>query len=62
MLFFAASVYFLPMTNITNGITYNASQFWNSSIAIVAASALARSPWSLYLPCPHRPGRGGCSR
>jgi uncharacterized membrane protein YccC len=36
MLFFAASVYFLPMTNITNGITYNASQFWNSSIAIVA--------------------------
>jgi uncharacterized membrane protein YccC len=36
MLFFAASVYFLPMLNITNEITYDASQFWNSSIAIVA--------------------------
>ena len=36
MLFFAASVYFLPMVSITNAITYDASRFWNSAIAILA--------------------------
>ena len=36
MMFFSASVNFLPMLSITNGMTYDASQFWNSSSAIVA--------------------------
>jgi uncharacterized membrane protein YccC len=33
---FAAAVNFLPMLNITNGMTYDASGFWNGSIAILA--------------------------
>jgi uncharacterized membrane protein YccC len=35
LMFFSASVNFLPMLSITNGITYDASSFWNSSSAIV---------------------------
>ena len=36
MLTFAAAVNFLPMLNITNGMTYDGSAFWNGSIAILA--------------------------
>jgi len=39
LFFFAASVNFLPMLSITNGITYDASQFWNSTTAILAGIA-----------------------
>jgi len=35
LMFFSASVNFLPMLSITNGITYDASSFWNNSSAIV---------------------------
>ena len=40
LFFFAASVNFLPMLSITNGITYDASQFWNSASAILAGIAV----------------------
>ena len=40
LFFFAASVNFLPMLSITNAMTYDASQFWNSSSAIVAGCAV----------------------
>jgi uncharacterized membrane protein YccC len=36
MFTFAAAVNFLPLLNITNGMTYDASSFWNGAIAIVA--------------------------
>jgi uncharacterized membrane protein YccC len=39
LLFFAASVNLLPMLSITNGMTYDASQFWNSASAILAGIA-----------------------
>ncbi len=39
MLTFAAAVNFLPMLNITNDMTYDASGFWNGSIAILAGIA-----------------------
>ncbi len=39
MLTFAAAINFLPMLNITNGITYDASGFWNGAIAILAGIA-----------------------
>jgi uncharacterized membrane protein YccC len=39
MLTFAAAVNFLPMLNITNGMTYDASAFWNGAIAILAGIA-----------------------
>ncbi len=39
MLFFAAAVNFLPMLNITNGMTYDGSAFWNGAIAILAGIA-----------------------
>jgi uncharacterized membrane protein YccC len=39
MLTFAAAVNFLPMLNITNGMTYDASGFWNGAIAILAGIA-----------------------
>ena len=39
LFFFAASVNFLPMLSITNGITYDASQFWNSTTAILVGIA-----------------------
>ena len=44
LLYFAASVNFLAMVSVTNGITYDASQFWNSTSAIlvgVACGAIA---------------------
>ncbi|HKI15298.1 MAG TPA: FUSC family protein [Roseiarcus sp.] len=40
LFFFAASVNFLPMLSITNGMTYDASQFWNSTSAILAGIAV----------------------
>ena len=40
LFFFAASVNFLPMLSITNGITFDASQFWNSSSGILAGIAV----------------------
>jgi uncharacterized membrane protein YccC len=39
MLTFAAAVNFLPLLNITNGMTYDASGFWNGAIAILAGIA-----------------------
>ena len=39
MFTFAAAVNFLPMLNITNGMTYDASGFWNGAIAILAGIA-----------------------
>ena len=39
MFTFAAAVNFLPMLSITNGMNYDASGFWNSSIAILAGIA-----------------------
>ena len=39
LFYFAASVNFLPMLSITNGMTYDASQFWNGSSAILAGIA-----------------------
>ncbi|HEY1452780.1 MAG TPA: FUSC family protein [Roseiarcus sp.] len=41
LFFFAASVNFLPMLNITNVMNYDASQFWNSTSAILAGIAFA---------------------
>jgi uncharacterized membrane protein YccC len=40
LFYFAASVNFLPMVSITNGITFDASQFWNSSSAILTGIAV----------------------
>jgi uncharacterized membrane protein YccC len=40
MFTFAAVVNFLPMLNITNGMTYDASAFWNGAIAILAGIAV----------------------
>jgi uncharacterized membrane protein YccC len=39
LFFFAASVNFLPPLSINNAITYDASQFWNSSTAILVGIA-----------------------
>ncbi len=39
MFTFAAVVNFLPMLNITNGMTYDGSAFWNGAIAILAGIA-----------------------
>ena len=39
LFYFAASVNFLPMLSLTNGMTFDASGFWNSSSAIVAGVA-----------------------
>jgi uncharacterized membrane protein YccC len=39
LFYFAASVNTLPMLSVTNGITYDASQFWNTSSAILAGIA-----------------------
>ncbi len=39
LFYFAASVNFLPMLSITNGMAYDASQFWNGSSAILAGIA-----------------------
>ena len=41
LFFFAASVNAIPMLSITNAMTYDASSFWNSSIAILAGLAFA---------------------
>jgi uncharacterized membrane protein YccC len=40
LFFFAASVNFLPMLSINNTITFDASQFWNSSSAILVGIAV----------------------
>ena len=39
LFYFAASVNYLPMLSISNGITFDASQFWNSSSGILAGVA-----------------------
>jgi uncharacterized membrane protein YccC len=39
MFSFAAAVNFLPLLNITNGMTYDGSSFWNGAIAILAGIA-----------------------
>ena len=39
LFYFAASVNFIPMLGLANAITYDASQFWNSSSAILAGIA-----------------------
>jgi uncharacterized membrane protein YccC len=35
LFWFAASVNFIPMVSITNGITYDAAAFWNSALGIL---------------------------
>src|SRR5271165_3352613 len=40
LLFFAASVNFLPMLSVNNTISFDASQFWNSSSAILIGIAV----------------------
>ena len=40
LFFFAASVNFLPMLSVNNTITFDASQFWNSSSAILVGIAV----------------------
>jgi uncharacterized membrane protein YccC len=35
LLWFAASVNFIPMLSITNGITYDAAAFWNNALGIL---------------------------
>ncbi len=40
LFYFAASVNFIPMLSITNGITFDASQFWNSTSGILAGIAV----------------------
>ena len=40
MFTFAAAVNFLPLLNITNGMTYDGSSFWNGAIAILAGIAV----------------------
>jgi uncharacterized membrane protein YccC len=40
MLTFAAAVNLLPMVNITNGMTYDGSGFWNGAISILAGIAV----------------------
>ena len=40
MFTFAAAVNFLPLLNITNGMTYDGSGFWNGAIAILAGIAV----------------------
>jgi uncharacterized membrane protein YccC len=39
LFWFAASVNFLPMLSITNGMTYDASQFWNNASGILVGIA-----------------------
>jgi uncharacterized membrane protein YccC len=39
LFYFAASVNYLPMLSITNGMNFDASQFWNSSSGILAGVA-----------------------
>jgi len=39
-LFTAATFNFVPMLNVTNGMNYDASQFWNGAIAILAGIAV----------------------
>ena len=40
MFTFAAAVNFLPMLNITNGMTYDGSGFWNGAFGILAGIAV----------------------
>jgi len=39
LFYFAASVNYLPMLSISNGMTFDASQFWNTSSGILAGVA-----------------------
>jgi uncharacterized membrane protein YccC len=52
LFYFAASVNFLPMVSVTNGITYDASQFWNSSSAIVVGVAFGALAMRILPPVP----------
>jgi uncharacterized membrane protein YccC len=52
MLTFAAAVNFLPMLNITNGMSYDASGFWNGAIAILAGIAFGVVAMLIIPPLP----------
>jgi uncharacterized membrane protein YccC len=52
LFYFAASVNFLPMVSVTNGITYDASQFWNSSSAILVGVACGAVAMRILPPVP----------
>jgi uncharacterized membrane protein YccC len=52
MFFFAAAVNFLPMLNITNGMTYDGSGFWNGAIAILAGIAFGVVAMLVIPPLP----------
>jgi uncharacterized membrane protein YccC len=52
LFFFAASVNFLPMVGITNGINFDASQFWNTSSAILSGIAVGAVAILIVPPAP----------
>jgi uncharacterized membrane protein YccC len=52
LFYFAASVNFLAMISVTNGITYDASQFWNSSSAILIGVACGAIAMRILPPVP----------
>jgi uncharacterized membrane protein YccC len=52
LFYFAASVNFLPMVSVTNGITYDASGFWNSSIGILVGIACGAVAMRILPPVP----------
>ena len=52
LFYFAASVNFLPMISVTNGITYDASQFWNSSSGILVGVACGAIAMRILPPVP----------
>ena len=52
LFYFAASVNFLPMVSVTNGITYDASQFWNSSSGILVGIACGALAMRILPPVP----------
>jgi uncharacterized membrane protein YccC len=50
--YFAASVNLIPMLSITNGITFDASQFWNNSSAILVGIACGAVAMRILPPVP----------
>jgi uncharacterized membrane protein YccC len=50
--YFAASVNLIPMLSITNGITFDASQFWNSASGILVGIACGAAAMRILPPVP----------
>jgi hypothetical protein len=62
MFTFAAAVNLLPMLGITNGMTYDASGFWNGVIAILAGIAFGVVAMLVIPPLSPASAPRGCSR